>query len=381
MIEDFLNQIDAVVATFIIDGYADVAAALETPLRLCLVAFVGVYGYALWFAKADLSLRTAMRHVLLATLVMVLVLHAATGARMVQAIFVEGPSQLAGAIINGGGGSTGGLSDNLSQVWDKGIAAASATWEAAGWRNLAGFGMALLILAVTVFMLIPAVAYLVIAKVGLAVLLVLTPFAVILLLFSPTRGLFEGWLRQTTTFALIPVLVYLILALILNIADQAVDTVTAEAKGAHSNALMPAIGAYLVVGAVSFVLFLQVMNIAGGIGGGVSLSTLGAISSAARGGRRALASPVTAPRAIRDARHTRRARALTKDSYQQLSARRSPAPPPAAPPAAPPARPPATPTATKDNSRTHGTQASTSKPAPPRRGPGPPPTPQKQGGR
>ncbi|MAA75473.1 MAG: hypothetical protein CMN28_12300 [Salinisphaeraceae bacterium] len=288
MISEFLAQIDLAIQTFIFDGYENLSEALETPLRLTLTLFVIFHGYSLMTGRAVVSADMAFRQVFLAIFVVVLVQYAGLGASLVQNLFIDGPSQLAGAAIEGED-SQAGLKQNLSAVWDKGIGAASDTWESAGWGNLAGFGMALVILAVTVFMLIPAVAYLVLAKIALAILLVLTPFMVIMLLFGPTRGLFEGWLRQVINFALIPVLVYLVLALILSIADQAAEEISFQALTTEDTSLMPAIGAYVIVGAVSFVLFMQIYSVTSGIAGGVSLTTMNAFNQASRRPRQSAA--------------------------------------------------------------------------------------------
>lgn len=284
---DFFDQIDAAVDTFIVDGYGNLAAALDTPLRLMLILFIAVYGFGLLFGRFEMPLRSAIRQLLIATFVVSFATstYAATAATFVSQVFIDGPNQLASAVVGGAATSdqSGSLKDTLGTVWDTGIEAGSRTWEKGGFfSNQEAFLMAVVVWVITVLMLIPAIAYLVLAKIALAALLVLTPFMVVLLLFNQTRGIFEGWLRQVINFALIPVLVFLILALVLGIAEQAADKIVLDTGGPAGTSLIPAIGAYAIVGAVSMILFLQVNNIAGGIAGGMSLATLGKFAQAGR---------------------------------------------------------------------------------------------------
>lgn len=289
MVGDFFDAIDAAVDNFILEGYTNVADALDTPLQLLLILFVAVYGFGLLFGRIEMPVRDAIRHVLIATFVVTFATttYAAEAATFVSQVFIDGPNQLASAIVGGAatGGGSGSLKDTLGVVWDEGMEAGSRTWEKGGFfSNQAAFLMALVVWIVTVVMLVPAVGYLVLAKVALAVLLVLTPFMAVLFLFRNTKGIFEGWLRQVINFALIPVLIFGILALILNIAEAAAEQISGATRAGGGASLIPAIGAYTLVGAVAAILFLQVNTIAAGIAGGMSLSTLGGF---AKGGRRA----------------------------------------------------------------------------------------------
>lgn len=287
MVGDFFDAIDAAVDNFILEGYTNVADALDTPLQLLLILFVAVYGFGLLFGRIEMPVRDAIRHVLIATFVVTFATttYAAEAATFVSQVFIDGPNQLASAIVGGAGGGSGSLKDTLGVVWDQGMEAGSRTWESGGFfSNQGAFLMALVVWIVTVVMLVPAVGYLVLAKVALAVLLVLTPFMAVLFLFRNTKGIFEGWLRQVINFALIPVLIFGILALILNIAEAAAEQISGATRAGGGASLIPAIGAYTLVGAVAAILFLQVNTIAAGIAGGMSLSTLGGF---AKGGRRA----------------------------------------------------------------------------------------------
>src|SRR5205823_195291 len=58
-------------------------------------------------------------------------------------------------------------------------------------------------------MLLGTVGVLVVCRLALAALLILGPVFIVLALFDGTRGLFEGWLKSVTMFALVPLLTVL----------------------------------------------------------------------------------------------------------------------------------------------------------------------------
>ena len=130
---------------------------------------------------------------------------------------------------------------------------------------------------------------LMLAKLAVAILLGVAPFFILLYLFDSTRSIFEGWLRQTISFALIPVITYSLLLLIISILDTAATTMLAASDSSLTS--LSSLAPYLLVMVASFLLATQILGIASGIGGGLQLSTLGAfgrsISAATAPGRAA----------------------------------------------------------------------------------------------
>jgi type IV secretion system protein VirB6 len=140
------------------------------------------------------------------------------------------------------------------------------------------------------------IAFLVmLAKLAVAVLLGVAPFFILLYLFEGTKTIFEGWLRQLISFALIPIFLYGLLALVINIvrtmSDQMIEATANEVWG------ITHVGPYALVMLVSLLLATQVMGWAAGVGGGFSLSSVGALSRVSR--RSALATGAGATLAYR----------------------------------------------------------------------------------
>ena len=57
----------------------------------------------------------------------------------------------------------------------------------------------------------------VLSKLAVAILLSVGPIFILLLIFVNTKSLFEGWLRTLLNYAIVPIFVYALLALILMI--------------------------------------------------------------------------------------------------------------------------------------------------------------------
>jgi type IV secretion system protein VirB6 len=112
------------------------------------------------------------------------------------------------------------------------------------------------------------------SSIALAVLLALGPLFIASLFFDATKRLFVAWISQLTNYALITVLTVLVAALLLQIV-QSYATQTA----ARGTAIVTVDALHMVLVAVLvFLVLRQVMPIASGLAGGVSLNSFGLMS-------------------------------------------------------------------------------------------------------
>jgi hypothetical protein len=131
------------------------------------------------------------------------------------------------------------------------------------------------------------------SSIALAVLLALGPLFVALLFFDATRRLFVAWVAQLTNYALITVLTVMVAALLLRIVQS-----YAAQTAARGPDIVVVDALHMILVSVLVLLILrQVMPIASGLAGGVSLNSFGlasrsvgwGISGAVLGGKAALA--------------------------------------------------------------------------------------------
>ena len=192
------------------------------------------------------------------------------------------PEAVATSLANIGGETEGSINGSVGLVWSQGMEAAQNIFAEAGLTTWSPIIFGILVLIVTLLAVVYITFLLMLAKLAVAVLLSLAPFFIVLYIFDATRPVFEGWLRQLISFALIPVFLYGLLALLLSM----MNTMSQEMLEATANGVwgITHVGPYALVMVVSLLLSTQVMGWAAGVGGGFSLSSLGALGTATRYG-------------------------------------------------------------------------------------------------
>lgn len=110
-----------------------------------------------------------------------------------------------------------------------------------------------------------------IAKVAVAVLLAVAPIFILMLVFTNTKALFEGWLRALINFALIPIFVYALLALMLVIAYKPLDMISEVSQ--EEGKVLSYAAPFILTCIVTVGVLRQVTSIAASIAGGVALQT------------------------------------------------------------------------------------------------------------
>ena len=192
--------------------------------------------------------------------------------------------------------------DLIENVMTAGVRAASTIWTDASWSDIGSHILSGILLLTGLILAVLAAVLLMVSKLGVGILLAVTPFFLGLRLFDFGKGLFEGWLRQLLTFALIPVFVYSLIALNFNILTAAHTQLTAASATATGVTFTTAIP-YLLVAIVNMVLLTQVMGWAGGVGGGIALavSAAGVVKGAEAASKIGLATQAGAQRAAKAA--------------------------------------------------------------------------------
>jgi type IV secretory pathway VirB6-like protein len=140
------------------------------------------------------------------------------------------------------------------------------------------------------------------SNVALAVLLALGPLFIAMLLFESTRRFFSAWLAQLANYALITLLTVMVASLLLKIVQSYATQTAARGPNIVTVDTLDMILASVLV----FLVLLQVMPIAAGLAGGVSLNSFGVVSRTSRNVARAtgLAVPYSARRVAQTARLT-----------------------------------------------------------------------------
>ena len=321
---DVLASTDCMIAGGVEQGYAALLApggSFSTALTIALTIYVAIVGYRLVLGQGGLSLGEMVPHFIKIGVILALATSWPTFETLVFDVLFKGPEQLANLIVGqaaGVGTGSGDVLVALQDVFDRLTDAASDAWAqvhapvaaTASVPPIAApatplvpgtpaatpapvpitaqlpfalgapqFVAALLWLAALVLMG-ASVGVLLVVRLVLALLLLLGPLFVACALFAASRGLFEGWLRTTVKFALVPLFTLpLTAAAIAVIAPFAAELGQAPITNVRDSPALIIVFVVLVFAAVMW----QAARLGGGIAGGIRLPRRVPVVSASAG--------------------------------------------------------------------------------------------------
>jgi len=281
--------IDERLNAFLGDRLSSVIAVVEGPLRVALVLYVLLYGYAILRGTiSEPVMDFAIRSIKLA-LLYALATTAAYSGFVTQPLFTDLPNALTQAI-------SGSAAPNVGAAFDQFLAYGGYLSETIA-REGSAFDPAPYIVAAAV-LVIGALAcalgfgVVMVAKLALALLVALGPIFIAAALFDATRRYFFGWLSQAVNYLVLFALMITIFQLVLALVRDQWSAIEG-----HD----PMVGGLIFIALclLGAIFFLQTPAIAAGVAGGASAGLADFANAAALGsGRSGRASgPVEAGRA------------------------------------------------------------------------------------
>ncbi len=253
--------VDERLDVFLNQGVSQVIAEVAGPLRLALILYVLLYGFAILRGSiSEPLIDFAVRSVKLA-LISFLATTAAYGPWIAEPLFRRLPDALARAV---GGGDIGGAGAAFDQFFNRAAylgekIAAQATLS--DWVPLVLSGAVWLCGALAAAL---GFGVLTLAKVALALLVALGPIFVACALFEATRRYFFGWLGQAVNYLVLFALILAVLQLVLLLVAEQWSAI--EADDPMTGGLV-----FIALSLLGAIFFLQTPAIAAGIAGGASL--------------------------------------------------------------------------------------------------------------
>lgn len=197
-------------------------------------------------------------------------------------IILTTPDQLATALV-ASPTSTGAQAANvIDEAAGKGFDKAGDAFEKA--HTFSGdalvYGLAgLIVLIGTVALVAVGGAFILLAKIGLAVMCGLGPLFIVALLWKPTEKFFDMWMAQVLGFAMLVVLTATCFGFMVSIFTGFVDTMAFE----EGQNVAYNLGGLLILAVAMVIVLIQLPGVASSIGGGVAMSGLNEIRSMASG--------------------------------------------------------------------------------------------------
>lgn len=269
---EFSTWLNAILATYIADNTARIAAVIEPALVTLGVLYLMFWGILQLTGQGRELLLDGLKRIAFLTLILGAGLHLWLYNEAIVDTFFQAPAQLAAAVIGAydpvtivdeiifQGGDTATLLIQKGGVFDGNFA-----------FYLAGFAVYVIVGLTAVYV----VFLLTLSRIALSVLLALGPLFLALLLFPTTRRFFESWIAQLANYAFVTILTVLIAALMLTLLATAAQQAAASGEGiqiAHAARVCMAAG-------LTFLVMRQVMPMSAGLASGLALSTYGLVSS------------------------------------------------------------------------------------------------------
>jgi len=182
--------------------------ALTQVLTLALTLYVALFAVGLLTGRTSLGLGSLSPRMMGLGLVLTFATSWVAYSQVVWTLLSAGPDWLASVLLDIKGSASQAFALRLDTLFQAVAEAAELARNAGGPAK--GTTPADLLAYAALLLLLGTVGVLVTSRIALAALLAVGPVFILLSLFSGTRGLFEGWLKTTTMFALAPLFAVLI---------------------------------------------------------------------------------------------------------------------------------------------------------------------------
>ena len=182
-------------------------------LTILLTLYVAFFAISLLTGRSRIGISALTPRTMTRGLVLTFATSWAAYQNVIWTVATGVPDQIAGVLSGKSGSATHAfavrldhLVQSLADLAEQASAPAptAETAVAPVPASIAGFSASTILSASALVLLLGTVGVLVTAKIALAALLAVGPLFIVLALFRGTHGLFEGWLKATILFALVP---------------------------------------------------------------------------------------------------------------------------------------------------------------------------------
>lgn len=290
-----LNTYIGDVASNIIGGFVGVTYTL-------LMIYMMFYGWSMLRGMVSEPITDFMTRMVRLSVIVAIAMSASRYSSYVSDFLWSSPEALAALVADGYSNGTSNvqfLDGLMTRLYDLG----DAYWQLAMAPTIPNVG--LLIVAILIWAAaVAATAYgaflLALSKMALAILLGVGPLFVLCLLFEGTKRFFDSWIGQALNYVFLVMLTSATIKLVLTIISTYLNAAGEVAADATIAQALPALALCVIAALV----MTQLPSMASALGGGVAVSTLGAVGWAygkARGGVAAMR-PTSLRRSVNRAR-------------------------------------------------------------------------------
>lgn len=274
---DLVTKVNTITSDYVIAKASAVMASISGVSTTLFVIYVMLWALAMMRGSIQEPVLDAGMRMVKIGIVLGLALTIGNYQTYVYNFLWNAPDQMAQVLTAGG---AKGQTNVLDTIYTSGMQVGDRVWDEIGLSNGLGASIGYAIIAVVAYaaayaMTAYAAFLIVLCKIALAVLLAIGPICIMLVMFNATQKFFESWLGLALNYVFMTVLTGAAVALLHTILGTFIDDIL----GAEEVKLAAA-GELLVIGLINVLVLKQIPTIASSLGGGASISTMGAITSA-----------------------------------------------------------------------------------------------------
>jgi type IV secretion system protein VirB6 len=264
----FWTWLNSELTAYIGQNTARVAAILQPTVVTLGTVYVMIWGYLQLTGRIEEPFAAGVKRIVTLAVIFGVGLHLWLYNTLLVDTFYAAPTEFAAAVV--------GASDpvqTVDAIWDAGGAVADQLFRDGSWTRFSYRLAGVVVWLIVGLLCVYTMFLLSLSSVALSVLLALGPLFIVLLLFDATRRFFEAWLAQLANYALITILTVMVAALMLHLVES-----YAQQTEALGTAIRTVDALNMLLVTVLVLLFMrQVMPVAGGLAGGITLSSFGVV--------------------------------------------------------------------------------------------------------
>ena len=265
------TYIVAQVETPLLEVVGDVVAAflryVRTPLQVALILHIALTGALFLYDQLEDAPGVVVRRLVLMSLVVWLITEGGAYQRYVQELFFAIlPGELTGVLTSGVTEPV--TASSFDEVWMKAWRSGLEVWRTLGTLDLAEKLVVILFWAAAIAWSALAFAIWLVSRLLLALSIALGPLLVGLVLFKPTKPVFERWIGAMIASVLLQVTTVILLFITLAVGGEIVGTVAAMGGTdpiAMLQVLLAGVLFFAVAGFVTWQLPAYAASLAGGL--------------------------------------------------------------------------------------------------------------------
>jgi len=300
---EIITSVENACNAYITQNVIAVANGIKDPAFTLLAVYVLFWGFSHMMNKIQEPITDSIIRFIKIFFIFGIAFQMAAFNTYIVDTITNGPEQIA-QLLTGASTETQ-IVNSLDQIFKDTWNIGTGYWDNAGVLDNFGFFFVAIVVYLIACLLSAYAAFLIIlSKIAIAVLVALGPLFIIATLFNTTKRFFENWVGMLANYGMVIVLAIGVNSFILSLFRNYLSKINAG-----QDLEVVAVAPIMVTAIISIFILTQVLSMASGLGGGISLATMGAgrwasskmMSGAGAAGLAAQALGVTATTKARNA--------------------------------------------------------------------------------